>query len=54
MPTYEFRCKKCGEVFERRMTVSQREKARPACPECKGRKVEPVFSGFTAKTSRKG
>jgi hypothetical protein len=23
------------------------------CPECKGRKVEPVLSGFFAKTSRK-
>ncbi len=53
MPTYEFKCRKCGHVFERRMTVSQREKARPSCPECKGRRVEPVFSGFMARTSRK-
>ena len=53
MPTYEFRCTKCGVVFERRMTVDARAKARPVCPECRGRKVEPVLSGFMAKTSRK-
>ena len=53
MPRYDFRCAKCGEVFERRMTVAEREKARPVCPACKGRKVQPVLSGFMAKTSRK-
>jgi putative FmdB family regulatory protein len=53
MPTYVFRCIKCGEEFEKTMTVAQRETARPACPACKGRKVEPVFSGFFAKTRRK-
>jgi putative FmdB family regulatory protein len=44
---------KCNAQFEKTMTVAQREKARPTCPECKGRKVEPVLSGFFAKTSRK-
>jgi putative FmdB family regulatory protein len=53
MPTYPFRCSKCGAEFERVMTVAEREKARPVCPDCKGRKVEPVLSGFFAKTSRK-
>jgi putative FmdB family regulatory protein len=53
MPTYVFRCAECGKEFEKIMSVDQRGKARPACPECKGKKVEPVFSGFFAKTSRK-
>ncbi|MCU0304834.1 MAG: hypothetical protein MUC56_12345 [Thermoanaerobaculales bacterium] len=53
MPTYVFRCVKCGEEFERIMTVAEREKARPACPACRGRKVKPVLGGFFAKTSRK-
>jgi putative FmdB family regulatory protein len=53
MPTYVFRCVKCGEEFEKIMTVAQREKARPACPTCKGRKVTPVLGGFYAKTRRK-
>ena len=53
MPVYVFRCVKCNAQFEKTMTVAQREKARPACPECKGRKVVPVLSGFFAKTKRK-
>ena len=53
MPTYVFRCAKCNQEFEKFMTVAQRDKARPACPACKGRKVEPVLGSFFAKTSRK-
>ena len=53
MPVYVFRCVKCDAQFEKTMTVAQREKVKPACPECKGRKVVPVLGGFFAKTSRK-
>ncbi|MCG6964746.1 MAG: zinc ribbon domain-containing protein [Acidobacteria bacterium] len=53
MPRYDFKCAKCGAEFEKQMTVAEREKAKPACPECKSRRVRPVFSGFFAKTSRK-
>ena len=53
MPVYVFRCVKCDAQFEKTMTVAQREKAKPTCPECKGRKVVPVLSGFFAKTNRK-
>lgn len=53
MPTYVFRCSKCRKVFEKRMSVAERESARPVCPKCKGRKTEPVLTGFVAKTSRK-
>jgi putative FmdB family regulatory protein len=53
MPVYVFRCVKCGAKFEKTMTVAQREKAKPACPKCKGRRVDPVLGGFFAKTSRK-
>ena len=53
MPRYAFRCVKCGEQFERRMSIGERERARPVCPKCKGRKIEPVYAPFFAKTSRK-
>ena len=53
MPVYVFRCVKCNATFEKTMTVAQREKAKPVCPKCKGRKVVPVLSGFFAKTKRK-
>jgi hypothetical protein len=35
------------------MTISERERAKPKCPKCKGEKVMPQFSGFVAQTSKK-
>jgi len=54
MPTYEFYCAGCKKKVTLSMTISQREAGRFACPRCKTkRKMEPVFGGFFAKTSRK-
>ncbi len=53
MPIYVFRCEKCSHEFEKTMTVAVRDRARPVCPKCKGRRVTPVLSGFFAKTKRK-
>ena len=53
MPVYVFRCVKCDTTFEKTMTVAKREKAKPECTQCGGRKVVPVLGGFFAKTSRK-
>lgn len=52
MPLYVFKCTECGETFERRMTVKEREGGTPPCPKC-GRKTVPVFGTVYAKTSRK-
>jgi putative FmdB family regulatory protein len=53
MPRYEFLCEKCQKPFERIMTISERETAKPACPECKGKKVIPQLAGFMVQTSKK-
>ena len=53
MPHYEFLCEKCKQPFEISMTISEREKAKPKCPTCKGTKVVPQFGGFMAQTSKK-
>jgi putative FmdB family regulatory protein len=53
MPIYVFRCGACGEQFERTMAVAERVKAVPPCPKCGSERVQPVLSGFSAKTSRK-
>ena len=53
MPVYVFRCVKCDTTFEKTMKVAEREKAKPVCTQCGGRKVVPVLGGFFAKTSRK-
>ena len=39
--------------FELIMTISEREKTKPACPKCKGDKVVPQFSGFMVQTAKK-
>jgi len=53
MPTYEFRCKKCGTVFERQEHIIEHEKSHPPCPNCKSEAVEPVLADFYAMTSKK-
>jgi putative FmdB family regulatory protein len=53
MPTYEYRCDKCGKRFSMVHSISQHGRKRPACPKCKSAKVEQVFSAFFAKTAKK-
>jgi putative FmdB family regulatory protein len=53
MPHYEVLCEKCKKPFELTMTISEREKAKPKYPACKGTKVVPQFSGFMAQTAKK-
>jgi putative FmdB family regulatory protein len=47
MPIYEYRCKKCGEVFERFMKVNEKGGSL-TCPYCGGRKAEKVLSSFSS------
>jgi putative FmdB family regulatory protein len=53
MPSYEFVCKECKKKFTTIMTVAEHEKSRPACPNCKSRKVEQRFASFFAVTGKK-
>ena len=53
MPIYEYRCTKCRKRFTYEQSISEHGKRRPACPKCKSRAVEPIFSTFFPKTGRK-
>jgi putative FmdB family regulatory protein len=53
MPTYQYRCEKCGKVFERAEHVADHANAHPSCPDCKGTAVQHFPTTFIAKTSRK-
>jgi putative FmdB family regulatory protein len=54
MPTYEYRCRKCGATFERFMTFAEHDKSgRPACPKCRSRSTEKRPSAFQAVTAKK-
>ena len=53
MPTYEFQCGKCSEVFTLIMSISEYESGKVTCPKCKSKKVTQQMTTFTPKTSRK-
>lgn len=50
MPIYEYRCRKCGVVFERFLKTQERGDEL-ACPLCGEKKPEKVFSSFFSKGS---
>ncbi len=53
MPTYQYRCEKCDEMFEHAEHLAEHETAHPNCPKCGSEKVQHVPTPFVAKTSRK-
>ncbi|MEW5952458.1 MAG: zinc ribbon domain-containing protein [Bacillota bacterium] len=54
MPIYEFRCLKCGELFEK-LFVSAGAKVELSCPKCQSDMLERVISATNyAMGSAKG
>jgi len=45
VPTYEYRCRKCGEAFEVVCAIAERED-KSVCPSCGGRDVDQVFGSI--------
>jgi putative FmdB family regulatory protein len=52
MPLFEFRCKDCGRKTEFLERGSGR--SRHVCPHCGGRKLQKLFSTFSAGRSDSG
>jgi putative FmdB family regulatory protein len=50
VPTYEYRCGSCGEVFEVVCSMAERE-VKAVCPSCSARDVNQVF-GSVAVSGR--
>ncbi|MGC8493558.1 MAG: FmdB family zinc ribbon protein [Syntrophobacteraceae bacterium] len=53
MPIHEFKCKKCGMLFEA-ICLRIDEKDKAACPSCGGNDVEPLISTFSLSGSSSG
>ena len=53
MPTYQYRCAKCGKVFEHAEHVAEHETAKLQCPQCGSREIEHQPTSFFARTSKK-
>lgn len=53
MPTYDYRCDKCGKRFAVVQRISEHGGRAPACPKCKSRSTHQLPSAFYAKTVKK-
>ena len=53
MPTYEYRCGKCGKRFSVVQRISEHTGRPPACPKCKSRSTRQELGPFFAKTGKK-
>ena len=53
MPTYEFKCKKCGNRFEMAESIGQHDKHKEKCPECGSKSIKNVISAASVKTAKK-
>ncbi|MFN2398391.1 MAG: zinc ribbon domain-containing protein [Gemmatimonadaceae bacterium] len=53
MPTYDYRCRACGQTFSSHESMESHDAGAALCPSCKSRDVERVMSSFYAKTPRK-
>jgi putative FmdB family regulatory protein len=54
MPTYQYRCDKCGKKFERsETTIAEHEAAKLKCPKCGSKKVSYVPGNVFVVTSKK-
>jgi len=50
MPIYEFKCKKCGNIFEQ-LVFSSNRKDKVICPSCGKEDILRIFSSFSSKSS---
>ncbi len=48
MPLYEFKCKKCGNRFEIRTGMNERDKV--TCSKCNSKEVEQLITGCSINT----
>lgn len=53
MPTYEYRCEKCGKRFRLVERISEHSGRAPACPKCRSRLTRQLPAAFYAKTVKK-
>jgi len=53
MPTYDYKCQKCGKRFSVVQRISEHTSRAPACPKCKSRSTRQLPSVFFTKTAQK-
>lgn len=51
MPIFEYRCERCGTVFD---ALVRRDDEEIECPACGGTKLEKLISGFSSSSPSSG
>ena len=54
MPIYEFRCLKCGKIFELLKLKKEDEAVKMKCPKCNSPEIERVLSSVSVISSSGG
>ena len=44
MPSYDFRCDKCGDVITVQRSIADRTSPPKSCKECRGRKFTRIYT----------
>ncbi|MBO8138576.1 MAG: zinc ribbon domain-containing protein [Desulfotomaculum sp.] len=52
MPTYDFKCKDCGNKFTVIVSISEKDKVK--CPKCQSSNIQQLLTGFFTKGSSCG
>lgn len=53
MPMYEYKCLDCGKEATLALSMKDHDSRAVQCPSCKSKRMEQLFTGVMAKTSRK-
>ena len=53
MPPYEFYCEQCEKEVTLTLSIGERERRDYKCPDCGGKKLQPLMGTFFSQTSRK-
>ena len=54
MPHYEFYCEQCKKEVTLTLSIGERERRDYKCPDCGGKKLQPLMGTFFSQTSKKG
>lgn len=47
MPFYTFQCNACGEQFEVKCSIAEKDSGSIVCPKCGANELDRVFAGFS-------
>lgn len=53
MPMYDYKCLDCGKESLIAATLKEHEAGDVKCPACGSKKLQQLYSSFTAHTSKK-